>query len=264
MTDNGGKASFCRYFPTVSEFPDPSNEQRMAQSRRPSSRRPSSSRRPEEKKHAEDAFAEQTLKLVRWAKANTQILFLAVIVLVVGIAGIFYYRSYRASLREQAVAQLEHVHATVGSGDLEAAKAQLYQYLDRFEGTVYALEARLVLGQVLLEEDAPEEAIQALAPAVRVMEDQPLGVQAAFLLAAAYEEMDRPEDAERLYLRIARAAELSFQVREALFGAARLRAAAGNFSGAAALYEEILGTLEEGHPERSYWEMRFGEVSARS
>jgi thioredoxin-like negative regulator of GroEL len=151
----------------------------------------------------------------------------------------------------------------VAFGERESAKTQLQEYLDRFEGTVYALEARLMLGQVLLEEGSVNEAIEVLAPAVQVMEKQPLGVQAAFLMAAAYEEADRADDAERLFLRIASAADLSFQIREALSGAARLRTEAGNLNGAAQLYEQILGTLEEGDPERSYWEMRLAEVSYR-
>jgi predicted negative regulator of RcsB-dependent stress response len=230
----------------------------------PQSRHPSSRRRPEEKKDLDDAFVDKTLEAVRWSKANSQILILGAIVVVVAFVGLSYYRNYRAALREQAVAQLEQVQSAVAFGDRGSAKAQLHEYLDRFEGTIHALEARLVLGQVLLDEGSPDQAIEALAPAVRVMEDQPVGVQAAFLMAAAYEEAGRMEDAERLLLRIARAAELSFQVREALSGAARLRTDAGNFSGAAQLYEQILGTLEEGDPERPYWEMRLAEVAFRS
>jgi predicted negative regulator of RcsB-dependent stress response len=231
----------------------------MSQSRHPSSRR-----RPDEKKEADDVFVDKTLDVVRWSKANAQILLLGAVVVVVVFAGIFYYRSYRASVREEAVAQLEQVQAAVAFGERESAKTQLYQYLDRFEGTVYALEARLMLGQVLLEQGNPGEAIEVLAPAVRVMEKEPVGVQAAFLMAAAYEEAERLEDAERLFVRIARTAELSFQVREALFGAARIRTEAGNVSGALQLYEQILGTMDEGDPERSYWEMRMAEISVRS
>jgi predicted negative regulator of RcsB-dependent stress response len=260
LTEKGRKASFFRYFARFPESPDRSNEQRMPQSRHPSSRR-----RPDEKKEVvEDAFVDKTLEVVRWSKANAQILLLGAIVVVVVFAGLFYYRSYRASVREQAVAQLEQVQGIVAFGERETAKAELYQYLDRFEGTPYALEARLMLGQVLLETDAPEEAVEVLAPAVRVMDKEPLGIQAAFLMAAAYEELDRVDEAERVLLRIARAAELSFQVREALATAARLRTAAGNFAGAAQLFEEILGTLEENDPDRSYWEMRLAEVSFRS
>ena len=230
----------------------------MSQSRHPSSRRVA-----EEKKESEDAFVEKTLELIQWAKDNSQILTLVGIVLVVLTAGGIYYKNYRSSWEEQAVTRLEAVQAAFGFGDRETAKADLYQYLDQFDGTVYAMEARLVLGQALLEDGTSAEAIEVLAPSVREMDTEPIGLQAAFLLAAAYEEAGRPEDAETLFLRISNTADLSFQVTEALAGAARIRTATGDPAGAAELYEEILSSLDETDPERGFWEMPLGEVSHR-
>ncbi len=91
------------------------------------------------------------------------------IVLAVLVAGGVYYKNYRGSWEEQAVVRLEQVQATMAYGDRETAKADLHEYLGQFEGTVYAMEARLVLGQALLEDGVPEEAIDVLAPAVREM-----------------------------------------------------------------------------------------------
>jgi predicted negative regulator of RcsB-dependent stress response len=230
----------------------------MSQSRHPSARR----RASEEKKEAEDVFVEKTLELIQWAKDNSQTLILVGIVLVVVVAGAVYYTNYRSSLQEQAVARLEQVQSTFAFGDRETAEADLRQYLEQFEGTVYALEARLVLGQALLEDGTPDEAIEVLAPAVREMSSQPIGIQAGFLLAAAYEDAGRDEDAESLLLRIGNTSELNFQVREALSGAARLRIKAGDEAGAAELFEEIISTYEETDPDRGFWEMRLAEVSA--
>lgn len=229
----------------------------MSQTRHPSSRR-----KAEEKKEAEDVFVEKTLEIIRWAKANSQTLVLVGIVVVVLGAGGFYYINYRSSWQEQAVARLEQVQLSVNYGERETAKAELYQYLDQFEGSVYALEARLVLGQLLLEEGTPEEAIDVLAPAVREMDAQPIGIQAAFLMAAAYEEAGRADDAERLFLRISNTSNLTFQIREALAGAARIRRDSGDLAGAAELYEEVLASMDLADPERGYWEMRLAEVSA--
>jgi predicted negative regulator of RcsB-dependent stress response len=231
----------------------------MSQSRHPSSRR-----QPEEKKEAEDVFIEKTLELIHWTKNNGQTLVLLGIVLAVLVAGGLYYRNYRSSWEEQAVAQLEQVQSAFAFGDRETAKADLYQYVDQFDGTVYALEARLVLGQALLEEGTPEVAIEVLAPAVRGMDSEPIGIQTAFLLAAAYEESGQQEDAERIFLRIASTSELTFQLHEALSGAARIRTKAGDMAGAAELYEEVLSSLEERDPQRDFWEMRLAEVAGRS
>ncbi len=227
------------------------------------SRHPTSRRGAEEKKKAEDVFVEKVLSLSAWTKANSQLLIMAGVVIVVLVAGGVYYANYRGSVEEQAVTQLEQVQQTAAFGEREAAKATLYEYIDRFDGTVYAVEARLILGQLLLETDAPEEAMEVLSPGVQTMDREPLGIQAAFLMAAAYEETGRGEDAERLYLRIADSAELSFQIREALAGAARVRGATGDWAGAADLYRDLLATLETTDPERDYWEMKLAEASAR-
>jgi len=229
----------------------------MSQTRHPSSRRAAS----EEKKGAEDVFVEKTLELIQWAKDNGQTLILVGIVAAVLVAGGLYYRNYRSNWEEQAVARLELVQSNYSFGDRETAKADLHEYIGQFEGTVYALEARLVLGQALLEDGTPEEAIDILAPAVREMGSQPIGIQGAFLMAAAYEEAERTEDADQLFLRIANTSELAFQVQEALAGAARLRIAAGNPEGAADLYEEILADLDVGDPQRGFWEMLLAEIS---
>lgn len=232
----------------------------MSQQRHPSSRR-----RPEgKKKEAEDVFVEKILEAADWAKSNTQTLILGLIVIAVVVAGVVYYTGYRTSLEDQAIAQLEQVQQAANFGEREAARTQLEQYVQRFEGTIYALEARLLLGQVLLEQDAAAAAIEALAPAVRAMDDEPIGIQAAFLMAAAYEEEGRLEEAERLYLRIADTAELGFQIREALADAARLRTDAGDYAGAADLYADALATLDEESPERRSWEMRVAEATARA
>ena len=230
----------------------------------PQSRRSASRRAPEEKKEAQDVFVEKVLALANWAKANSQTLVLAGVILVVVAAGVVYYASYRSSVADQAIAQLEQVQQTAAFGEPEAAKTALYEYLDRFEGTVYAVEARILLGQLLLEEGEPDPAMEVLAPAVRTMDSDPLGIQAAFLMAAAYEDATRLEESERMDLRIADTADLPFQIREALASAARIRGSTGDWAGAVELYEDLLATLEPTDPERDYWELRLAEASARA
>jgi predicted negative regulator of RcsB-dependent stress response len=226
------------------------------------SKKPTSSPRPEEKKKdAEDVFVEKTLEAASWARRNSQALILAAIVVVVLVAGGIYYRNYRTSWEDQAIARLEQVQASFAAGDREAAKGELRQYLEQFDGSVYALEARLILGQALLEDDTPTEAIDVLAPAVREMASQPIGIQAGFLMAAAYEEAGQPDEAELLFLRIANTADLTFQIRESMAGAARIRTAQGDLAGAAEIYGEVLEDMEEGDPQRGLWEMRLAEVT---
>jgi len=226
-------------------------------------RQASSRRKAEDKKEAEDIFVEKVLETTKWAKANSQILVFAGVVAVVLIAGGMYYRAWKTTQIDRAVAQLEQVQQAVSFGEREAAKASLNQFIAAFEGTPYVLEARLLLGQVLLEDGSPGEAIDALAPAVREMDSEPIGIQAAFLMAAAYEEDGRLDEAERMFLRISNTAELTFQIREAISGAARLRAAQGNYAGAVELYQEVLDGMEAEDQERNYWDMRLAEAQAK-
>ena len=227
-------------------------------------RHPTSGRKQEEKKQAEDVFVEKVLESISWAKKNNQVLIVVGVVIVLLFSGGMYYRNWKAAQTQRAVAQLELVQQAVAFGEREEAKASLNQYLAAFQGTPYAMEARLLLGQVLLEEDDPQGAIDALSPVVREMNSEPIGLQAAFLMASAYEEADQLDEAERLFMRIANTAQMTFQIREALAGAARIRTRLGNFSGAMELYEEVLGAMEETDQERSYWEMRLEEVSAKT
>lgn len=225
-------------------------------------RHPSSRRMQEEKKEPEDAFVEKVVEVSNWAKRNSQALVVAAVAVVILAAGAIYVRRVRENRIQQAVAQLEQVQQAVAYGDRDAAKASLNQYLATFEGTPYALEARLVLGQVYLEESNPEAAVETLAPAVREMDSAPVGLQAAFLLAAAYEDMGRTDEAERTYLRIANTADMTFQIREALAGAARIRSSQGNYAGAVELYEDVLRDMGDNDQERSYWEMKLEEAAA--
>jgi predicted negative regulator of RcsB-dependent stress response len=225
-------------------------------------RHPTSRRRQEEKKEAEDVFVEKILESSKWAKANSQVLVIAGIALAILVAAGIYYRNWKATETQRAVAQLEQVQQSVQFGDQGSARAALDQYIQDFSDTPYALEARLLLGQLLLRDAKPDSAVDALAPAAREMDSQPIGIQAGFLMAGAYEEAGKMEDAERMYLRVANTAELEFQIREAMSGAARIRADRGDYSGAAELYEEVLAGMETTDPDRAHWEMKLAEMQA--
>jgi predicted negative regulator of RcsB-dependent stress response len=222
-------------------------------------RHPASRRKPVEKHDEEDAFVEKVLEITAWSREHRQLIITAAILLVIGIASIAYYRNYRITVRTQAVNELEEIQQTLGLGDPESSIGRLNSYIARFGDSPYVLEARLVLGQVHLEADRPAEAIEALAPAVRDL-GEPVGLQAAFLLAAAYEQVGRAEDAEDLYLRVGDASSLDFQFESALDAAARIRAARGDHEGAAQLYRRILGTLEENDPVYGLYQMKLAEA----
>ncbi|MGE0161070.1 MAG: YfgM family protein [Gemmatimonadales bacterium] len=225
------------------------------------SQRHPAARRTAQKSDSEpdDVFVARVLHLGKWAERNQQVITVLMVVLAIGVAGLVYYRSYRRSLGQQAAQQLEQIYQTVGMADTEGARTELGTFLERFGGTPYAAEARLLLGDLYLRDGSPQQAQAVLRP-LGESPSEPLEFQAAMLLAAAYEQDGQSVEAERTYLAIADRSDLDFQVLDALEAAARLRAARGDTDGALQLYERALSSLEEGAPERGLYQMRIQEL----
>jgi predicted negative regulator of RcsB-dependent stress response len=211
----------------------------------------------------DDVFVARVLHLGKWAEKNQQVVTVVLVVLAIGVAGLVYYRSYRRSLGDQAAQQLEQIYQTVAMADVEGAQTELGTFLERFGGTVYEGEARLLLGDLYLREGSPQQAQAVLRP-LGESPGEPIEFQAATLLAAAYEQDGQGAEAERIYLEIANRSDLDFQIRDALEAAARLRAERGDTDGAVDLYERALESLEEGSPDRGLYQMRIEELRTAS
>jgi len=221
--------------------------------------------RKQSKDDGEDAFIASILDFSNWARGNQQVLTVAGVVAVILIAGGLYYNSYRSQLTDQATEQLETIYQSVAMNDVEGAKVDLATFLDRFAGTPYESEARLLLGELYLESGEPQQALAVLDP-LGSSPRAAIELQGAALLAAAYEQEERWDEAEAAYMEIADHSELDFQVRDALAAAARVRAQhLDDPEGAVELYEQVLAQLEENAPNRGRYEMRIQEIrSAQS
>jgi thioredoxin-like negative regulator of GroEL len=142
---------------------------------------------------------------------------------------------------------------------MEGARGQLGTFLERFAGSAYEAEARLLLGELYLQDGSPQQAQAVLNP-LGSSPRQPIEFQAAALLAAALEEDRQWSEAEDVYMAIANRSDLDFQVRNALAAAARIRNAQGDPQGAVTLYQRLVDSLEEGDPRRGLFEMRMQEI----
>lgn len=213
--------------------------------------------------HEDDVFIAKVLETMGWAKANQQLLTVLGVAVILGIAALLYYGNYRDAVTRQAANELEAIHQTAALGDTEGAKGQLVVFLERFGGTPYAGEARMLLGELYLSSGEPQQALAVLEP-MAATPREPLELQAAALLGAAYEQEGRWSDATATYLTIADRSELDFQVRDALAAAARIRTMQGDTAGAVQLYERILSELDESAPTRGVYEMRLAELRQAS
>ena len=223
-----------------------------------------SKRRTSQSSHdADDSFVVGVLEVTNWARANQQLMTVGGVLLAILIAGGFYYMNFRSQMNERAAESLETIYQSISINDTEGAKIDLATFLDQFGSTAYEGEARLVLGELYLESGDPQQALAVLEP-IGQRPGSPVALQSATLLAQAYEQEGRWEEAEDTYLSIADRSDLDFQVRDALVAAARIRSAQGDGEGAIELYEEVLGALDENAPNRGQFEMRIEEIRSGS
>ena len=211
----------------------------------------------------DDLFTSRVLEATVWAQKNAQTLIFAIIIVALAAAATVYYFNFSETREEQGTVELEQIHQIAGVVSTEETLAELNRFLERFENAASAAEARLLLGQVHLEDGNVQAAIDALQP-LRGRLGEPVALQAGFLLAAAYEEDGRWDEAVQTYLEIADETDLGFQLRNALSDAARVRTAQGQYAEAAMLLEELLDELADTAPGRGIIEMRLAEVRART
>lgn len=211
----------------------------------------------------DDAFLARALSLSYWARERKHVLVvLGIAVVIVGV-GLFYFFDQRSADRQEAADALEGLHAMAEAGQQDQARAELESFLQQYSGIPETMEGRLLLGRIQLEEGDAEAAVTTLEPLAEDLGD-PMGLDGAFLLGHAFEELERWEESEDLYLRIRDAAELGFQQRQALEAAARARTELGNHAEAVTLYEEILGLLDPDDPRRGRFQMKLAEAEARA
>jgi tetratricopeptide (TPR) repeat protein len=209
----------------------------------------------------DDTFVAGVLETTAWARTHRRTLIAGGIAVAAAAAFLFFFLSSRASKREQAAEQLTQVRAVALSGNTQLAIRDLERYVARFDGTPPAAEARLLLARSYLQAGQPQRAIEAVRGQAREL-DNVMGVNAAFLLAAAHEAAQESQRAEEVYLRIADSAEFLFQKQEALDNAARLRLDRGDAAGAAELYDRILALTPETDGSRQVYELRAAEARA--
>ncbi|HEU0079573.1 MAG TPA: tetratricopeptide repeat protein, partial [Longimicrobiaceae bacterium] len=143
------------------------------------------------------------------------------------------------------------------------AQRDLQDFIRRFDGTIQADQARLLLAKVHLDAGRAKEAVTVLE-GVDEGPGTPVGAQGAMLLGAAQSQSGNRQAAIQSYLRAAEAAELEYQQEEALTEAALLRQQGGDFAGAAELFRRLRDMTEEGSFERSLYEMRLAEAEGRA
>ena len=224
---------------------------------------PTSSRVHRESNGPDDAFVDAVQRTATWAKDHQRQLTVAGILLAVLVIGGVYYLNSQRQLEAQAAAELTRVQQSVGSGNAQLAIRDLQNYLGTYGSADAAQPARLLLADLLLTQDQPAQAVEALGDLPDDL-GQPFGIAGARLLAAAREELGEVDQAVQIYRSIAENARFTYQRREALADAARVRLQNGNPDAAATIYEEVVATFGEQEAGRGYYEMWLAEARAQA
>ncbi len=209
----------------------------------------------------DDAFVGTIRRLITWGQENTRQVTIGGAAILIIAAITAWMIVQQRQLENAAQSRLTQVQQTVASGNTELAVRDLRSYLDTFGGTDASDQARLLLADLLLTREQPQQAIEALESLPERL-NEPFGLAAARLEAAALERTEQYDDAIRAYRRIARNARFPYQRREALADAARLQLQRGQPQQAVGLFEEVVATFDADEAGRAYYEMWLAEARA--
>lgn len=217
---------------------------------------------PGRKMSEEDQFVTTVLHLGEWARKNIRALMIGAVALGIVLFGVRYYLDYQRQVRETASAELRAIRSRLQAETSSESIERLRGFLVQFDGTEYATEARVLLAHTLLMANRPGEAIEAARAPAAELGEEPVANRAAFLLAAAYEEVGDTAAALDVYRQLGREVRARVQKSRALEGAARLEAARGNREAAGEIYDRLVELTPEETPARSFYRMRAAEMRA--
>jgi len=213
---------------------------------------------------SEDRFVAGTFQLLAWGQRNARALVLTIMAAAIVIFAVRYYLDFKTKVRQAAATEMVNLRFQLQAGTTDQVVEQLRGYLIQFNGTTYAQEAQVLLAHTLLQAARAAEAIEPARQAMDNLGDDILSLRAAFLAAAAYEEVGDTTGAIGIYRQIEQATDMRVQRARALEAMGLLMAASGDAAGAASVYDELVKSAPEDSPARPFYEMRAAEYRARA
>lgn len=224
---------------------------------------PTSSRVQRDSDVPDDAFVGTIRRIIDWAQNHQRETIIGAVALAVVVGGTAWFIVQQRQIEATAQNRLAQVQQSVASGNTQLAIRDLETFLQRFEGTETADQARLMLADIYMNTEQPAQAIDALGTLPDRL-DAAFGIAGARLEAAALERLERYPDAVQAYLDIADNARFPFQRREALADAGRVELQHGDPQAAVDLFGRVVDTFDEDETGRGYYEMWLAEAEARA
>jgi predicted negative regulator of RcsB-dependent stress response len=197
--------------------------------------------------------------LVGWVKGHRQIASWFGAIVVVGAVLFVWTMATRRRTEEIASRDLQGARFAFENQNLPLAASELAKVVENYSGTNAAAEARLLLANVRLLENQPQQAVAVLKGYADGAPGAYRG-QAYGLLGAAYENMGRSREAGEAYENGSAAARLDFLKAQLLSDAGRAWTSAGDTTRAIAAYRKIVKEFpKEGMANEA--KVRLGELT---
>lgn len=210
----------------------------------------------------EDRVMQAFARATAWVEKNRRVALLALIGALAAGAAAYVYVDYQGDVRERAAVRLDEIRMASRTLPPAQLRSELGTYVEQFGSTAHGDEARLLLAEMLLQQDSAAAAMRVLEPAVDLQAD-PIGYNAGWMMAVAEEQRGNLAEAARWYERLADAAPHDYQRRRARTARARLHTYAGEYAAAEEIYAELAGSEATG-TEAEFYGVKLGEVRARA
>ncbi|MBL8959995.1 MAG: tetratricopeptide repeat protein [Gemmatimonadetes bacterium] len=199
-----------------------------------------------------------TDNLLSWVKANGRQLGFGALG-IAAVAGILWVvRAQNERSEMTASQQLVAAQRTVGSGNLPVAAADLKKLAQQYGSTRAGTDAKVLLGQVLLQQGKPDEALKELEG---IGSSGPTAASVHALRGAALEQSGKYPEAAAAYLKAAESTVLKAEGESFKSDAARAWLAAGKRDEALKIWQSI--ATNPGSVLYNEALLRVGELTAK-
>jgi predicted negative regulator of RcsB-dependent stress response len=195
--------------------------------------------------------------LIDWVQANARVVGIGAIVVATLVAGTWVVSRSNATKASAASRALGDAQRSVASGNLPLAAADLQKVVQRYGSTTAGVQAKLLLAQVLFQQNKVDEGLKLLDEAGSAG-----ALQASLhgLRAGGLEQSGKNAEAAAEYLKAAQATALPSERESYRSDAARAHVAAGQKDEALAIWRDI--AADQASALNSEALLRVGELTA--
>ncbi|GAC1516878.1 MAG: hypothetical protein NVS1B4_14770 [Gemmatimonadaceae bacterium] len=191
-------------------------------------------------------------------RANARTLSIAVLALVAVGVSVFLYMRWSEGKSQRAEQALVRAEQSLMAGNLPLAQTDLQRVVKVYAGTPSANQAALLLAQAQYEQGKFQDGVNALEKYLAANSGSPMDAASEALIAAGYEELNKPAEAAKHYRRAADLTRFPAEKASNLADAARTLTDAGAKADAAAIWAQL--AADRNGPAAAEARVRLGEL----